>query len=118
MDLIELIEKYKQAKQEAGFANAKVTTLAGDIVWALKQARLDSAGNNEVGKVTAVYHKEYIVEPDGMKRLDPINTIIQKLGVALEEAQHQKRVEEEALFIEGLAKEDKRFSHIRFTQAK
>ena len=131
-DLIKRIGELKEIKKQV---EAELPALQIELYQAMKKQKAETFKTPDSGQATIMYKTEIIVLPEGLKivskldeevlraKMDLENKIeaapeIMEAKALLEEKSKEKSEIKKKLLAEGLAKEDKQFSYIKYTAPK
>lgn len=118
MKVPDLVQQLGKLKQQEAKLKEKIKQATVDLYIQMQKIGTDTVGTNEIGKATAVYKTQVIISPQGFERVAPIDEAISSLAMNLKSKKDEREEMEKTLLMEGLAKEDRVFSFIKYTAPK
>lgn len=116
--IVSLVTALGELKRQEKTVKEQIKQITVDLYMAMSKVGTDTVGTNELGKATAVYKTEVIISPEGLERVLPIDVDLSMIKRRLEIKQEEREELTKTLLMEGLAKEDKVFSFIKYTAPK
>lgn len=114
----ERVKAFAQAKEKEKQIKEIIKNLQVDLYRDHMEIGSDTLGTNEIGKSTVVYKTVLIPDFEATKKLAPIDENIDQVKSQLLALQEERESKLQELKIEGLVKEDKQFSYIKYTKPK
>ena len=116
--IVSLLEQFGSLKQQEKTVKEQIKQVTVDLYMAMNKVGTDKIGTNDIGSATAVYKTEILISPQGLERIQPIDDALRVIKSDLETKQEEREEVAKTLLMEGLAKEDKVFSFIKYTAPK
>lgn len=116
--IVSLVQTLGSLKQQEKLVKEQIKQATVDLYMAMSKVGTDKVGTNDIGSATAVYKTEILISPQGLERIQPIDNELFAIKKTLESKQEEREEVAKTLLMEGLAKEDKVFSFIKYTAPK